>query len=202
LRPDRQLPGFQGGQFLLEGRQVRGSAVSWNDARDYCEWAGAQLPSEAQWEFAARGGNTGVGGKPHFLFPWGDDYPKKGDRVGNIFDEAGLRAKVANVPASEAVTGYDDGWSHTAPGGTFPPNIWGIYDLAGNVDEWCADWFAKDYYLTGPELNPTGPPTGELRILRGGSWYPNPGNFRVSFRGMWPPQLLVDFLGFRPVSVR
>ncbi len=119
--------------------------VTWRDATAYAAWAGVQLPTEAQWEKAARGTDGRI-------YPWG-----------NAWDQA----KCANYYNSSS-----KGIS-TWPVGSFPAGVsWcGAHDMAGNVWEWCADWYQSEYYKTAPARNPTGPATGTFRVLRGGSWY-------------------------------
>ncbi len=118
--------------------------VSWDDAKIYCEWRDARLPTEAEWEKAARGGLDGK------KYPWGDNLStcEKGVATGaNKWD-----------------------CNHYAPVevGSYSPNGFGVYDMAGNMQEWVADWFDKDYYLQSPAHNPTGPATGQRRVLRSG----------------------------------
>ena len=148
--------------------------VSWNDAAAYARWAGAALPTEAQWEKAARGGD-------------GREYP-----WGNVWD-----ASKAQCSAKEI---GDAGGP--VPVGSFPAGAspYGVLDMAGNVWEWCADWYGVDYYKRAPANNPPGPLTGELRVLRGGSWYFSyPNGFRSANRGGDLPAGGYYFGGFRCV---
>jgi len=144
--------------------------VTWHDAVDYCKWAGVQLPTEAQWEYAARGGNTGVNGKPRYIFVWGDELPKGKGEYGNFADES--FKKVA--PPWIILEGYDDGYVFTAPVGSFKPNGFGLYDMGGNAYEWCSDWYDENYYASAPDRNLQGPESGTRRVLRGGSWDDDP----------------------------
>lgn len=134
--------------------------VSWIDAQAYCRWAGKQLPTEAQWEYAARAGSTGD-------YPWGSELVPDGRWLTNIWQ--------GEFPIRD--TG-DDGFTRTAPVGSFPANAFGLTDMSGNVWEWCSDYYQPEYYTDSPAKNPPGPSSSHdpqepgiiKRVQRGGSF--------------------------------
>lgn len=174
--------------------------VSWQDASDYCSWAGGRLPYEAEWEYAARGGNNGIGNHVRTVFVWGDAMPLS--RVANLADETFLKSGYYNNPNFHIFAGYDDGYATVSPVTAFPPNGFGLYDMAGNVLEWCADWFAEDYYRNSPLENPHGPATGNKRMLRGGAFDTTPTITRISRRLSNDPGIRNNEKGFRCVVER
>ena len=158
--------------------------VSWEDAKAYAEWAEKRLPTEAQWEKAARGGLAGK------KFPWGDSDPD-GSQC-NFADK--------NTDYDWSDKDVDDGYQYSAPVGSSTPNGYGLYDMAGNVWEWCSDWYDKSYYTNSPKNNPTGPDSGTVRVVRGGCWYNSPYYLRVALRYYSTPSNSYFDIGFRCVS--
>lgn len=162
--------------------------ISWNDAAAYCDWAGRRLPTEAEWERASRGGLEGA------RYPWGDELMDAG---------AGWQCNIwqGRFPVENTT---DDGWLTTAPTRTFAPNGFGLWQTVGNVWEWCADRYSPGYYAVSPQHNPTGPETGESRVLRGGSYlchdsYCN--RYRNSARSSNTPDSSMGNAGFRTVAL-
>ncbi|MFI5303596.1 MAG: formylglycine-generating enzyme family protein [Nitrospiria bacterium] len=163
--------------------------VTWKDSNKFAAWKNIKtslawrLPTEAEWEYAAR--NRGQ----KIKFSWGDGPPK-----GNVGDLA-FKDKVPNNPVWE---GYNDGYPFTSPVHAFKPNELGLFDMTGNVWEWVFDWFDEGYYKKSPKENPQGPMSGQMRVLRGGSWgNGDPLNIRTTYRGHFIPDARSSFLGFR-----
>jgi formylglycine-generating enzyme required for sulfatase activity len=154
--------------------------VSWDDAAAYCTWAGGSLPSEGQWEKAARGTDGRI-------YPWGDGFD-------------GTSVNFCDMHCQRAST-YDDGYQFAAPVGSYPAGAspYGMLDMAGNVWEWTADRYAANYYAHSPAENPGGPETGRYRVLRGGSWNHSRDGMRTAFRLDSAPTNVVDNFGFRCV---
>jgi formylglycine-generating enzyme required for sulfatase activity len=153
--------------------------VNWHQAAGYCAWAGGRMPTEAEWEYAARGPEGRV-------FPWGDE-----------FDGTRLNYCDANCPWESADEAVDDGYADNAPVGTYPGGAsWcGALEMAGNVREWVADWYGD--YPSGRQVNPTGPASGESRVLRGASWNYAQYFARCASRSRFSPDDRDGIIGFR-----
>ena len=156
--------------------------VSWGDAQAYCEWTGTRLPTEAEWECAARAGSRGP-------FPWGDELEPDGEHRMNVFQ--------GQFPVQNDCA---DGFAATAPVDAFPPNSMGLHNVTGNVWEWCADWYDPVYYAQSPRRNPMGPDVGTHRVMRGGSYLCHLSycrRYRVSARQGSEPASSAGNVGFR-----
>lgn len=160
--------------------------VSWHDAQAFCAWAGKRLPTEAEWEYAARGGLV------QQAFPWGNEREPDDTHRMNVWQGA--------FPATNTLA---DGYLGTAPVDAFPPNGYGLHNMTGNVWEWCADWFDPGYYRRSPRHDPTGPARGSLRVMRGGSYLCHDSycrRYRVAARSGNGPDSSTGNLGLRCVQ--
>lgn len=160
--------------------------ISYRDANAFCDWAGKRLPTEAEWEYAGRGGTTGK------VYPWGDELTPNGRHMCNIWQ--------GRFPDDNTC---EDGHAGPAPVFAFEPNGFGLYNMSGNVWEWCHDGWSPDFHVSGSRENPTGPPNGSARrVMKGGSYlchesYCN--RYRMGARTSNTPDSSTGNLGFRCV---
>ncbi len=161
--------------------------VSWNDSDAFCKWLSRKekrtyrLPTEAEWEMGCRGGS------PWVRYPWGDRLP--GDHDANFGD--------GNPRLPESLTTVNDGFQYVNPVNAYPPNAFGLYDMAGNVMQWVQDRYDRTYYDSSPIEDPQGPSSGTSRLNKGGNWYAGPADCRCAFRGFSGPTMSFWNLGFR-----
>ena len=175
-----------------ESDQLPVETVSWEECQDFLSKVNAAesdrvsgfhfaLPTEAQWEYACRAGTT-----TPFNFGTANNGEQANcdGRIGYGTDVAGKYIKTTTVA------------------GSYPANAWGLYDMHGNVYEWCADWFDAEYYETSPKCDPTGPDHGKDRVIRGGAWYGYPEDCRSANRCFYPPTARYNNIGFRMILIR
>ncbi|MDP6492238.1 MAG: formylglycine-generating enzyme family protein [Acidimicrobiales bacterium] len=160
--------------------------LSWFDAVAFSEWAGGRLPTEAEWEYAARGDLDQA------RLPWGDDLMPGGEHRCNIW--------TGTFPSEDTA---EDGYAGTCPVDAFAPNGFGLHNCSGNVWEWCADYYHPEAYKVGGTINPRGPEAGVYRVLRGGSWRisadQTPNRLSITYRNWSDPESATDARGFRCV---
>jgi sulfatase modifying factor 1 len=163
--------------------------VSWNDAVLYAKWKNKRLPTETEWEYAARSAGKG------YFYAWGNTNPVK-KLGGNVADETLKSEKRFWIVWKT----YFDGFVYTSPVGYFYSNTFGLYDMTGNASEWCADWYDENYYKSSPALNPKGPEKGTHKVIRGGSWNLGPREVLTTKRLHFRPDVALDYVGFRCVQ--
>ena len=163
---------FKGNNLPLE-------SVTWDEANQYCRKVGKRLPTEAEWEKAAKGGKNAN-------YVWGNEVESN---KANFCD--------ASCSHGWKEDQFSDGFENTAPVGSFPPNGYGLYDMAGNVYEWVADWYEGDYNSVRPTLNPMGPASGDEKSTRGGSWINYSSGTRPTDRSGADPDERYEYGGFR-----
>jgi formylglycine-generating enzyme required for sulfatase activity len=146
--------------------------ISWEGAVKFCEYYRLRLPTEAEWEYAA-------GGSYHTQYPWGDEW---------VENQACYEKNVSfSTPATVVV-------------GSYPPNDYELYDMAGNVWEWCSDWYDAGYFTQSPHDNPQGPASGTSKVIKGGSWLDEDKAMRCANRKGVNPADRLSYIGFRPCA--
>ena len=174
----------EGSASSIDGRENHPAVhISYADAQAYCAWSAARLPTEAEWECAARGGLV------QQRYPWGNDLTPDGQHRCNIWQGTFPRENLA-----------EDGYAGTAPVDVYQANGFGLHNVVGNTWEWCQDWFSPDHHARASLDNPQGPPKGHARVIRGGSYLCHDSycfRYRVSARSSVPPDTSTGHLGFR-----
>jgi formylglycine-generating enzyme required for sulfatase activity len=191
FKADHNSGSYEGNALNGDSQPV--TSITWHEATEYAAWLSKltgrrfRLPTEAEWEYAARGG---TGGRNY----WGDD-PDAACRNANGADQTAKQQW-----HDWTVTECNDGYKVSAPVGSFAANSYGIHDIMGNAWEWTNDWYDAEYYFESPRKNPPGPATGRLKIPRGGGWLNASECVRVADRNGFDPDFSILFLGFRLVA--
>lgn len=163
----------------FKDRSLPVEKVTWEEALQYCKAADKRLPTEAEWEIAAKGGEENI-------YFWGNEAQSGKANFCDFHCDKKWKAKQ-----------FEDGFKTTAPVGSFSPNGYGLHDMGGNVYEWVSDWYGKEYYGNSPTKNPKGPLKGERKVMRGGSWINYAVGTRPSDRTDAKPGKRLNFAGFR-----
>ncbi len=163
----------------FKDRSLPVEKVTWEEALQYCKAADKRLPTEAEWEIAAKGGEENI-------YFWGNEAQSGKANFCDFHCDKKWKAKQ-----------FEDGFKTTAPVGSFSPNGYGLHDMGGNVYEWVSDWYGKEYYGNSPIKNPKGPLKGERKVMRGGSWINYAVGTRPSDRTDAKPGKRLNFAGFR-----
>jgi formylglycine-generating enzyme required for sulfatase activity len=187
--PDKD---FFGRQFndAASDKTMPAVAMTWPEAKEFCEWAGGRLPTEAEWEYAGRAGNnTARYGYLDTIAWYADNSGKQGIESGKLWtnDPRGYQQKL-----------FENG-NTIHPVGRKAPNRWGLFDMLGNAWQWTADWYDSEYYETRTGKDPQGPDVGAKRVVRGGAWYSIPTLMRISARNSYVEESRNVFIGVRCV---
>jgi formylglycine-generating enzyme required for sulfatase activity len=191
MPPEINFRGYNWNPGWKEDAQPMGNLL-WSEAQAFCQSAGGRLPTEAEWEYAARGGAKLAAAR----YGAPDDIAWYGDNSGDarVDSDEIRRTDMANYGARLIA---NRGRMH--PVGSKQPNAWGLHDMLGNADEWVADWYGADYYRHSAAVNPQGPASGETRVARGVGFGRYPADLRVSFRRVLAPDVRNGDFGFRCV---